>query len=506
MRMALPVPVLEVRSVGKAYGPQVVLSGVGLSAGPGDVHALLGGNGAGKSTLLKILAGAVRPDSGEVRLDGQRVHHRSPADALGAGIALMHQEPALAAHLSVAANIFLGREPRRWSRLPVIDHRRLHAEAGQVLESIGCPLDPAARVDRLGTAQRQMVDIARAVAAAQRVLLMDEPTAALSPRETSDLFALVHRLQQRGMAVVYVTHRLAEVPRLATHVSILRDGRIVHSGPVDGLSSADMVRHIVGRPATDEFPPRGAGAGHVRLGVAGLRIGDRIGPVSFQVAGGDIVGLVGLPDAGCRDLLEGLYGSQTARTGTVSIDGRPLPRLSPRASLGRRLALLTDDRMATGLLPDRPLRENISVAALALQPRQGRALRAHEDALTAMGIAQCDIRPADPGRPMAFFSGGNQQKALIARWIATDASVFLLNEPTRGVDAGARADIYRLLRSLAAAGASVLVHSSDIRELLGLTDRLLVMHRGQIIAEHASDAVSEPQLLAEASLGTGAQP
>jgi ribose transport system ATP-binding protein len=218
------------------------------------------------------------------------------------------------------------------------------------------------------------------------------------------------------------------------------------------------------------------------------------------------VGLVGLPDAGCRDLLEGLYGSQTARTGTVSIDGRPLPRLSPRASLGRRLALLTDDRMATGLLPDRPLRENISVAALALQPRQGRALRAHEDALTAMGIAQCDIRPADPGRPMAFFSGGNQQKALIARWIATDASVFLLNEPTRGVDAGARADIYRLLRSLAAAGASVLVHSSDIRELLGLTDRLLVMHRGQIIAEHASDAVSEPQLLAEASLGTGAQP
>lgn len=506
MRMAAPVSLLAVRSVGKAYGPQVVLSDVGLSVGPGEVHALLGGNGAGKSTLLKILAGAVRPDSGEVRLDGHRVHHRSPAEALGAGIALMHQEPALAGHLSVAANIFLGREPRRWTGLPVIDHRRLHAEAAQVLESLGCPLDPSARVDRLGTAQRQLVDIARAVTAAQRVLLMDEPTAALSARETTDLFVLVRRLQQRGMAVVYVTHRLAEVPRLATHISILRDGRIVHSGPVDGLSSADMVQHIVGRPAADEFPPRGAVAGHVRLRVAGLRIGGHIGPVSFQVAGGEIVGLVGLPDAGCRELLDGLYGNQSADSGTVSVDGRLLPRLSPRAALGGRLALLTDDRMVTGLLPERPLRENISVAALALRPRQGRALRAYEDRLTATGIAQCDIRPADPGRPMAFFSGGNQQKALIARWIATDASVFLLNEPTRGVDAGARADIYRLLRSLVAAGASVLVYSSDIRELLGLSDRLLVMHRGRIIAEHASDAVGEQQLLAEASLGTRGQP
>lgn len=499
--MATHLPVLDVHAVCKRYAAQPVLSDVSLAVHGGEVHALLGGNGAGKSTLLKILAGSIAPDSGIIRVDGRPARFRSPAEALRGGVALVHQEPALAPDLTVAENISLGREPRRAAWLPFIDQTRLETFATDALRRVGFPIDVRTPVAYLSMAQRQMVDIARAVAAARRVVLLDEPTAALSPKETDDLFATIARLQHQGLALVYVTHRLDEVARVATHVTILRDGRVAHAGTAHGLSHTAMVQHIVGRPPTDEFPARGASTARVRLRVCHLSAPGRFAPISIDVHAGEIVGLAGLPDAGCRDVLECVFSSQSTSSGTVEIDGHTLAPRTPRASLAAGMALLTDDRLSRGLCLERPLRENISLAALALQPLHGRALRRTEDAMTAEGMARCDIRPAAPEQPMTHFSGGNQQKALLARWLAAGSHILLLSEPTRGVDVGARADLYRQWRALADDGAALLVQSSDFRELLGLADRVLVMRRGALVGEFRPDAITEQQLLSLASVG-----
>lgn len=499
--MATRVPVLHVQDVCKRYAAQSVLTDVSLTVHGGDVHALLGGNGAGKSTLLKILAGSVAPDRGTILVDGHPVRFRSPAEALRGGIALVHQEPAVAPHLTVAENIGLGREPRRTAWLPFIDQTRLETFAAEVLRRVGFPIDVRAPVAHLSVAQRQMVDIARAVAAARRVVLLDEPTAALSPKETDDLFATIARLQHQGLALVYVTHRLDEVVRLATHLTVLRDGRVAHTGTAQGLSHTAMVEHIVGRPPTDEFPAKGTTTARVRLRVCHLSAPGRFAPISIDVRAGEIVGLAGLPDAGCREILERVFSSTSTSSGTVEIDGRTLDPHTPRASLAAGMALLTDDRLARGLCLERPLRENISLAALALQPQHGRALRRAEDAMTAEGMARCGIRPAAPEQPMTRFSGGNQQKALLARWLAAGSRILLLSEPTRGMDVGARADLYRQLRALADDGAALLVQSSDFRELRGLADRVLVMRRGALVGEWRPDALTEQQLLSLASVG-----
>lgn len=500
--MTPPLPVLEVHDICKRYAAQPVLSGVGLTVRGGEVHALLGGNGAGKSTFLKILAGAVLPDSGSVSLDGRRVQFHSPAEALSGGVALVHQEPALAPHLTVAENIGLGREPQRGRWLPLIDQTELERRATEAIARVGFSVDVRAPVAHLSTAQRQMVDIARAVAAARRVVLLDEPTAALSPGECDGLFAALARLQQQGLAVVYVTHRLDEVTRVATHVTILRDGRVAHAGRTCDLSPEMMVQHIVGRPPSAEFPARvpRPSPSPVRLHISRLTAPGLFAPLSLAVHAGEIVGLAGLPDAGCREVLECVFNGDPRSSGVVEVDGQRMAARTPQSSLAAGMALVTDDRLSRGLCVNRPLRENISLAALALHPRRGRALRLAEDTMTRTGIAQCDIRPPVPESPMTRFSGGNQQKALIARCLAAGSRILLLCEPTRGIDVGARAELYGQLRRLSAEGAAILVQSSDFRELLGLTDRLLVMRRGIVVGACPSDAITEQQLLSWASL------
>jgi ribose transport system ATP-binding protein len=475
-------PILRARGLSKRYGGVEALSGVDLELCAGEVHAVVGENGAGKSTLLRILGGVHAPDAGSVEIADPHgalatAALRGVRAAQQSGIALVHQELSLAENLDLAGAIFLGREPSRWG---ILDQARMHREARRWLDLVGLEEDAGTTCESLPIAKRQLVEIARALACDARVLVLDEPTSSLSAHEVERLERIIDGLRDRGTAIAFVSHHLDEVLRLADRVTVLRDGRMAGHAERGGFDRAWLERTMVGRAIEPRAAGAGAPAGAVRLRLRGVVSAHRRArPVSLEVRGGEIVALAGLVGSGRTELIEAIAGL-VPHVGVVELDGAAL--VGPAsARIARGIGIVPEDRARDGLLLPDSVSTNVSSAWIGRGPTV--IDRAGERAVVGDAIARVAVRPADPSRAVGTLSGGNQQKALVGRWTAAAPAVLLLDEPTRGVDVGARADIHAEIRRLAAAGTAVLFASSELEEVLSLADRVAVMHDGSLAGE-----------------------
>jgi ribose transport system ATP-binding protein len=498
--MTANIPALEMRRISKSFAGNTVLAEVNLSAAAGEVHALVGENGAGKSTLMKILAGVYQPDGGEILIEGTPTRFTNPGAAIAHGIAMIYQELALAPHLTVAENIFLGREPLKFSPLAVVSRREMNDRTAALLSEYGFDLDPQTRVERLSAAHRQVVEIMRATLEAKRVIVMDEPTSSLTTREVDELFRLIRNLKSRGLAVIYISHRLEELDAIADRVTILRDGQAVYTGAWGALTMDEVIRHMAGRELKEIFPPRQTAKGETRLRVDQLSLAGKFADVTFEVHAGEVVGIAGLAGAGRTELVEAIFGAHAADSGQVLLNGSLLSSGHPDRAVKQGLSLLTEDRKRTGLCLNLSLAHNLTLANVRALIQNWRLQRRREQEVTRTYIEQLHIRPPDPAKMVARLSGGNQQKVLLGRWLFAGSQVFLLDEPTRGVDVAARAEIYRAINQLTEAGAGVVMVSSDLPELLGMADRLLVMRRGRLVAELDARATTQEEVLRYAAV------
>ena len=487
---------LTMTGIVKTFPGVRALDGVDLEVHEGEVHCLLGQNGAGKSTLIKVLAGAHQPDAGEILWRGEPIRFGSPVQALRQGIATMYQELDLVGGLSVAENIFLGHEPARFGFSRIGSAR---TAAAALLRRLGHPeISPQREVDRLSAAGQQLVSMARALAHDARLIVMDEPTAALAADEVDNLFRIVGELTADGVAVVYISHRLEEIRRIGHRVTVLKDGATVASGLTATTPTSELVNLMSGRMVQTVFPVRDVSTSDERREVLSVRDLSRAGEftgVSFDVHAGEILGIAGLVGAGRSELLETVFGARKADTGTVSVNGRRLRPGSVGAAVGAGMGLAPEERKSQGLLLDASVATNVTLASLPSYSRAGFTDRGRELRDSRNTLRRLDLRPADPRLIMRTLSGGNQQKAVVARWLVRDCKVLLLDEPTRGVDVGARAELYRLIHELAAAGVAVVLISSEMPEVLGLSDRVLVMRDGQVIADAPANELTEAKVL-----------
>ena len=468
---------LELR---KDFGGLTVLHPMSVDFRPGEVHALMGENGAGKSTLMKVLAGLYRPDGGHVEWRGDRVTFASPHDALVAGIAMIHQELMPIPDLTIAENITLGAEP--CGRFGRIDRAAQFARARELLRELEADLDPARLMRTLTVAQTQVVEIAKALGRQADVILMDEPTAALSDHEVAALFRAIVRLKARGVAIVYTTHKMDEVFRLADRISVLRDGRLVGTAPANELDPAKLISLMVGREMADVFPKRSVPEDEILLEVSGLTREPAYRDVSFQVRRGEVVALAGLMGAGRTEVVSALYGLQPASRGTIRLKGKPLIVSSPEDALAAGIGMVTEDRKGLGLIPALGVDQNITLTALRTFCRGQLIDHRAEDAVVGAKIEEFAVKASRPSQPIAQLSGGNQQKALLARCLLGDPDLVILDEPTRGIDIGAKAEIYALIQKLARAGKGVLLVSSELPEVISLAHRIVVLRRGAVAA------------------------
>jgi ribose transport system ATP-binding protein len=489
----MTVPLLQATGLTKAYPGVRALKGVGVSVHGGEVLAVIGENGAGKSTLMKILAGVQQPDSGSIQVQGVPVELPTVQAAQRLGIALIHQELNLADNLDLADNIFLGRERLRHG---LIDERRHHAEARIHLASVGLELDPATPVGTLSLGQQQLVEIAKALSVDARVLIFDEPTSSLSSGEAIHLFRVIRDLRARGVAVVYISHRLGEVKELADRVLVLRDGENAGELARGEIHHAAMVRLMVGRDLSQFYAHQPLTPGPVLLEVDGLRTAAHPRhPLRFRVHAGEIVGVAGLVGAGRTEMLEALFGVTPAVGGVVRVAGREVRPASPQEAIGAGLALVPEDRKRQGVILEMAVRENLSLAALRRDSPRGFLSRLWEDALASDIIRDLRVRTPSAQQSVRFLSGGNQQKVVLGKWLTLKPKVLLLDEPTRGIDIGAKHEIYRLMEELSRQGVAILFVSSELEEILGLSDRVLVLHEGRITGELPRGALSEEAVL-----------
>ncbi|MGR3465613.1 sugar ABC transporter ATP-binding protein [Limimaricola sp.] len=482
--------ILALDRVSKSFGPIRVLHEVSFDLCPGEVHALIGENGAGKSTMMKVLAGYIAPTVGTVLRDGEAVAFPSSREAEAAGIVMIHQEFNLAPQLTVEENMFLGREKKRG---PFLDKRAMRAEARRLLDRLDCPVDPDARVRELSVPARQMVEIARALGRDARVLIMDEPTAVLTGRETDILLDQIDRLRASGTAILYTSHKLDEVARISDRVTVLRDGHVTLQAPTGDLSQRRMAEAMVGRELSDLFPPKTDPGAETVLEVADLAVPGHVEAASFTLRRGEVLGFAGLVGAGRTELMEGLVGLRPA-TGHVRIMGKALPPRSVRAAREAGLVYLTEDRKEKGLLLGKNLRENLTLLALDRFTKLRIDRRAEEAALDR-AIKTFDIRAGDREMAAGTLSGGNQQKLLLAKTMLAEPEIVVIDEPTRGIDIGTKQQIYAFIRDLAASGKSVIVVSSELPEVIGLSDRVCVMARGRIAGELAGARITEAAIL-----------
>ncbi len=498
-----PPPLLQVDSISKRFPGVRALHEVSLTLNRGEVLSVIGENGAGKSTLMKILAGIQQPDSGAIVIDGQRCRIESVQRAFELGIALIHQELNLADNLSIGANLFLGREPRRHGGL--IDQQAIDRQSREVLKRVKLELDPATIVERLPIGQQQLVEIARALAVDARVLIMDEPTSSLSAHEAATLFDVVHDLRRQGVSVIYISHRLGEVRELSDRVTVLRDGENV--GELTGAEASHdrMVQMMVGRDVSEFYDRRPHPPGEVVLAVEDLVTAEHPHEsLSFDLRAGEIVGVAGLVGAGRTEMLRAIFGVTPPVSGTVQVGGVSARVRSPQDAIRLGLALVPEDRKLQGLVLEMTVRENMGLAGLwANRIGPGLLNQVKETRTADEMIARLRVRTPGPEQIAQYLSGGNQQKVVLGKWLALKPRVLLLDEPTRGIDVGAKQEIYRLMEQLAAEGVGILFVSSEMEEIIGMSDRTLVMHEGRITGQLLRAELSEEAIL---QLATGAQP
>ena len=489
--MSVPAhPLVQLQGVSRSFGGIQAVSEVDLELRAGEIHALVGENGAGKSTLVKILTGVHEPDSGVILVAGEEQRIRSTHAAQLLGIAAMYQEPSVYLDLSVAENIFAGRRPR--GLLGSVDWPQMHREAAAVLDQLGVDFSPDTPVRGLGVADRQLLEIAKALSTEARVLIMDEPTAALSPREVENLFRVARSLRDRGVALVFISHRLEEVSAVADVVTVLRDGRHVATRPAGELSHAEIVRLMVGRSLETLFPKEEAEIGDVALELRGFTRHGVFSDVSFAVRRGEILGLAGLVGAGRSEIARSLFGIDPYDGGEVLLAGAEFRPRSPRRALRRGLAYLPEDRLGQGLVQMMSIATNTSLAVLPQLTRGGFLRPWLERRLARLFIDQLRIKASSAGQEVRTLSGGNQQKVVLSKWLAAEPRVLILDEPTRGVDVGAKADVHRTISHLAAQGLAIVLISSELPEALGMSDRIVVLREGHVAAElERTQATSE---------------
>jgi len=503
MSLSLETPALRLEGIIKSFPGVKALSEVSLSVNRGEIRALVGENGAGKSTLIKILSGAYVADKGRVELFGEEIAHPMPAGMIARGVAVIYQELAQAPHLTVAENIFLGRLPRLGVR---IDWTAANAMSRSIMTKLGFDIDPTARIQDLSVAKRQMVEIAKAMVRDARIVVLDEPSAVLAQAEIDQLFDIVrHLARESGVAFIYISHRLGEVFALSDTVTVLRDGKTVHTGRSSDLDAQALIRHMVGREMGDIYPKRTPRIGEIVLKANSLSDRGLLRDATIALREGEIVGLFGLSGAGRSELLRTLFGAASRSGGGVELFGAPADVRSPRDGIGNGLGLLPEDRKTQGLFLDQSIRSNITLSSINKLTRFGMIQRGPETATIERAQRELSINMGSPELEAQFLSGGNQQKVVLAKWLQTSPSVIIFDEPTRGVDVGAKFEIYRLMRQLAERGVAILMISSELPEILGMSDRILVLHERQIVAELTRDQASEERIIELATTGSQAE-
>lgn len=504
-------PVLEMVAIGKTFPGVRALDDVSLRISAGEFHSLVGENGAGKSTLIKVLSGVYRHGSyqGQIRMNGSEQRFSGVRDAEDAGIAVVHQELSFVPELTAAENIILGHEPRR---IGIVDWEQLYASAHAAMAKLNVEIDLNLPVRLLGIGQRQLLAIARSLVHQARLLILDEPTAALTDAEAELLFQVLKSLQQQGVAIIYISHRLTEVFRLSDRITVLRDGRVIKTAPVTALTPEQAVALMVGRDLKSVFPPRARNIGGVRLEVRGATVrdprtgADLVRDVSFALRDGEILGIAGLVGAGRTELLMSLFGASPGHfTGDIFVEGKQVQIGSPSDAISHGIALVTEDRRRYGLVVSDTIVRNTTLSSLQRFSRASITDQLAEWQETDRIMKQLRTRAASPAVTAETLSGGNQQKVVLGKWLLTRPKILLLDEPTRGIDVGAREEFYRLIAGLAEQGLAILVVSSEMEEVLGLSDRLLVMYRGRITGEFGTAKVSQEEIMA-CAIGQSVRP
>ena len=485
--------ILELKQISKRFSGVEVLHQVSFSLRPGEVHALLGENGAGKSTLVKVMTGVHQPDGGEIHLHGQPVTFGDPRASLQAGIAAIYQELSLFPDLNVAENIFVGRQPTKAGGR--LDWRTLYAEADKLLASLGVRLDLKQKARSLSIAQQQMVEIARALSIDARILIMDEPTSSLTLSEVAELFRLVRRLREDGTAIVFISHRLEELFEIADRVTVLRDGAYVDTRPLAEVSRDDLIRLMVGRTISNLFPKQEVAAGDVALKVENLTLDGVFKNISFELRRGEILGMAGLVGAGRTDVARAIFGVEPPSSGHIEVEGKAVAITSPQQAIALGLALVPEDRQLHGLIPPMAITANISLPMLAHYARRGWLRPKQERAAAFTAAQQMEVRANSIWQRARELSGGNQQKVVLAKWLATQPRILILDEPTRGIDIGAKAEIQKLILTLAGDGMACVFVSSELGEVLRTSHRVLVLRDNAIVAELSEDQLTEQAIM-----------
>jgi ribose transport system ATP-binding protein len=487
----------RVHGVSKRFPGVNALTQVSFDVLPGEVHALVGENGAGKSTLMKILAGVYQPDEGQLFREGQPVDFRSPGDAQKAGISIIFQEFTLLPHLTVAENILLNREPR--NRFGLLDWKAMNRRARELLALLETDIDPQGLVNELTVAQQQLTEIVKSLAVDARLLIMDEPTAALNPVEVGHLFKVIEHVRARGTGIIFISHRLEEVLKISQRITIMKDGQVVSTQPTSELNRDAIVRNMVGRELKDIFPARQPVASDAIL----LSVRDLTTPalqrVSLQLRPGEIVGLAGLEGQGQRELARALFGVEPIKSGEIQVDGKPVRLSSPQHAIAHGIAMVTDDRKGDGLALKLGVRENVALPNLPGFTRRGFVQSPAERGAVKTIIEQLAIKTPAMDQPIRLLSGGNQQKAVLGKWLVTPPRLMIIIEPTRGIDIGAKVEVYHLIHQLAQEGMGIVMVSGDLLELLGLSHRILVMHRGEVAAEIPGELATEESIMRAAT-------
>lgn len=490
---------LTMEGIAKSFSGVKVLEDVQFSLRQGEVHALLGENGAGKSTLMKILSGIYNKDAGLIRIEGTEVNPSSPRAARDLGVAIIHQELNMIADLSVQENMFLGCE-FKWGRTGFINWTRMAAEAKKYLQQLGMDLSPDRLVGELSVGQQQMVEIAKALSMHAKILILDEPTAALTKREIEKLFQLLESLKKQGVGMIYISHRMEEIFQVSDRITVLRDGGYIGTKDTQAMTMDELVQMMVGREIKERFPKVNVSLGKERLRVEGLAQQGVLDDINLTVRAGEILGIAGLMGAGRSELAKALFGVEKYQ-GKIFVDGRPVTINSPGDAIKAGLGLITEDRKGEGLVTQLSVRENLTLANLRSLSRFGFISRSLEAEFVKESVDKLRIKVRDYGQEVSSLSGGNQQKVVIGKWLATQPKVLILDEPTRGVDIGAKREIYDLMNQLVEKGVAIIMISSELPEILGMSDRILVMHEGRITGEFTGQDATQERIMLAATGG-----